>query len=523
MAAGLTPSSIELHLEHLEIAPDHLTVVATTKRRVASCPSCGQPSARVHSRYQRHLADLPWLGTPVSIELHTRRFYCATPGCKHRIFTERLPETTSRYSRRTCRLGSALQLIAHALGGKPGGRLARELGMAVSADTLLRQLLALWNASSPSVPVPRVLGLDDWAWRKGERYGTLLCDLERGRIVDLLPECTAESVVQWLQAHPGVEIISRDRAGLYADGARRGAPEAIQVADRWHLLKNLTDVLAGILDHQPGLLRQAAVPQAPLPSEPPPAAEAAPPISASRERRLARYTEMVELRAQGLTHQGIAQRTGVSQKTVSRWLGAGAFPERRPRARRSQRLDPFRDYLRQRWSDGVTEGKQLLAEIRARGYTGGKAMLYACLRELRPPRLQVPRCEAPPAPSVRRCAWLLARAEEERKPEEQAYLERLLGLSQELKRLESLSREFVRILREHDAASFDPWLEGAAESPLRSFVWGLRRDEDAVRAAITQPWSNGPTEGHVNRLKTVKRAMYGRAGFALLRARLLAG
>jgi transposase len=206
-----------------------------------------EASRRIHSRYCRRLNDLPWEGISVRIELRVRRFFCETEGCGHHIFTERLPKTVQRYARRTCRLSEALERITLVLGGSAGSRLAEQLGILASGQTLLRQLRR--KVIFSSAQAPRVLGIDDWAWRKGRRYGTIFCDLERGKIVDLLPVRSAESTAQWLRAHPGTEIVSRDRASLHAEAATKAAPHAVQVADRWHLLHNMSEALVAALCH----------------------------------------------------------------------------------------------------------------------------------------------------------------------------------------------------------------------------------------------------------------------------------
>lgn len=522
--AALTPSAVELHLEHLSIGSEQITVVAHAKRSFASCPSCSGVSRRIHSRYVRHLADLPWHGVPVRIELHSRRFFCDSPGCERRIFTERLPETTSCHARRTCRLLSAHRMIALALGGEAGSRLARELGLLTSADTLLRRLKAA--GEEPELPTPRYLGVDDWAWKKGRRYGTLLCDLERGCIVDLLPERSAESLAEWLRRHPGVEVISRDRATFYAEGAATGAPDAVQVADRFHLFKNLTDALQKILERQHGQLRRAAeatsrvaAPETP-PGEPRTSAVERQ-KQARRARRLARYTEVVELKKKGLSHSAIARTVGIERRTVIRWLSHGSFPERRDNRRKQHLLDPYLEYIQHRWADGVRNASQIFREIRERGYRGTSCRQLRDLvqgwRTAPPPKIG-PRALA----SARQSAWLLARAAEDRSPEQQLYLDQVAEIWPEVHELERLAREFVRLFREKDASALAQWIEAAEKTALGSFARGLLSDLQAIRAAIELPWSNGPTEGHINRLKTLKRQMYGRASFEVLRARVLA-
>jgi transposase len=238
----LVPDADEVVLDQLMVeGRNRLVMVLRPAGEGSICPECRQASRRIHSRYGRWLNDLPWEGVPVRIELRVRRFFCDTEDCGHHIFTERLPKTVERYARRTCRLSEALERITLVLGGSAGSRLADQLGILASDSTLLRQLRRKTVATSAQAP--RVLGIDDWAWRKGRRYGTILCDLERGKVVDLLPDRSAESAAQWLQTHPGTEIVSRDRASLYAEAATKAAPNAVQVADRWHLLHNMSQAV----------------------------------------------------------------------------------------------------------------------------------------------------------------------------------------------------------------------------------------------------------------------------------------
>jgi transposase len=259
----------------------------------------------------------------VRLRLHRRRFFCSSPACSRRIFTERLPATTTPYARRTLRLNEALQLIGFALGGEAGARLSSRLGMTVSGDTLLRRVRQL-TAADP--PAPRVLGVDDWAWKRGHRYGTILVDLERHRVVDLLPDREVVSLERWLEAHPGMEVISRDRSSAYAEGATKGAPKAVQVADRWHLLKNLGEALERILQSQHQHLQQAAqtaavqtavaVPETPAPHEATPKSlsPAQHQKHRSRERRLARYEQVKTLHQQGWSQRAIGLQTGLERK-----------------------------------------------------------------------------------------------------------------------------------------------------------------------------------------------------------------
>jgi transposase len=369
----LLPDASELKMEYLKAgAPGQILMVVRTARDQASCPLCRTASGRVHSRYLRKLDDLPWEGIAVRVQLQTRRFFCVKSECSQIIFTERLPSTVPRYGRRTCRLSRTFSVLAMALGGRPGARLAVELGIRTSGDSLLRHLRRKPVASSPNSP--RILGIDDWAWRKGQRYGTILCDLERRTVVDLLPDRDSTSVQQWLQSHPGAEVISRDRASAYAEAARRAAPKAVQVADRWHLLRNLSEALQQILQSKHALLTQAAraVSAQTTKAEfhPPVANDTVAPYTrvqpmreVSRGRRLARYEAVMELIGKGISQAETSRSLGIDRRTIRRWCRAGSFPERTTRQRRHC-LDRYASYLDQRWQQGCH--KALLQKLHKR-------------------------------------------------------------------------------------------------------------------------------------------------------------
>jgi transposase len=540
----LLPNPSLLRLDYLSAADSLITLTLTTKRQEAHCPLCGCPSFRVHSYYVRTLADLPWNGVPVRLRLTIRRFFCDTKTCRRRIFAERLPGVAAPHARRTLRLTEALELIGFALGGEAGARVVKGLSMEVSPDTLLRLIRA---AELPEQDMPRVLGVDDFAFRRGRKYGTLLIDLERHARVDMLPDRSAETLAAWLLDHPGVEVLSRDRGGSYADAGRRGAPEAVQVADRFHVLANLREALEHLLIRKHRCLNEAAtalMKQEKQEAEQQPPEEALPTATpqtrdqllaqARRARRLARYEEVQRLQAEGWSLRGIARQMGLARQTVCRFAHAETFPERAPRARYPSITDPYEPYLRQRWNEGCQNAAQLWREIRQQGFAGSCSNLRDRLAtwRTRPARYGRPPSgsRSPPAPpticprSPRQASWLLVRLPGDVEREDQAYLEQLFQLCPEVATAYSLAQEFGRLVRERDHPALEHWLLTAEQTKvpeLVGFVAGMRRDQAAVEQMLLMEWSNGQLEGQVNRLKLLKRAMYGRAKFDLLRRRVL--
>ncbi|MGC1548348.1 MAG: ISL3 family transposase [Rhodanobacter sp.] len=524
----LVPDADEVALDQLMVENNtRLVMVLRATGKGSRCPVCHQETQRIHSRYRRRLSDLPWEGIPVRIELRVRRFFCDSEDCGQQIFTERLPKTVLRYSRRTCRLSVSLQQITSALGGSAGSRLAKQLGILASGSTLLRQLRR--KLIKTSAQGPRVLGIDDWAWRKGHRYGTILCDLERGKVVDLLPDRSAESTAQWLRAHPGTEIVSRDRASLYAQAATAAVPQAVQVADRWHLLHNLTEAFIGALVPHHRLLSETARALAKKPDTPStlPPADADKPTPRNqakqrqnREHRLAIYEAVMEQVRKGVTQREIARSCDVGIRTIRRWIRAQVFPERRPAERRSK-VDRYREYLEQRWNEGCHNATQLWHELRARGFTGQSPIVRRWVRSHFGSRRHRTRHQTPsssPQPSSpRQTAWILLKEPEDAR----TYIAELCRRSTEIATCADLAREFVRIIRQRDGVAWPNWKDSAKGSLLASFAKHLCHDEAALLAALQQPWSNGPVEGHVHRLKLIKRSMYGRAKFDLLRLRVV--
>ena len=537
------PDPASLHLQRVLIEADCVTLVVRSKTLHGTCPECQNPASRIHSRYTRTLADLPWQGRTARLLVQVRRFFCTAAGCPRKTFAERLPQIAAPHARSTARLKEMHRLLGQALGGEAGARLAIPLGMPTSPDTLLRRV-----QSSPRLPPAhvRVLGVDDWAWKKGQRYGTILCDLERHRVVDLLPVRSTASFASWLNEHPEVEIISRDRGEEYTKGATQGAPRAVQVADRWHLLVNLREALARAVDRHHAQVAKVATELAKTTrSVVPPAndAEGSPPErppkkSGSfaveqgrnrRARRLERFEATLALFRERVPLRAIARRLGMSRRTVRLWTRAGSFPERAGR-RYFSRIDPFVAFLKRRWDEGGHSATRLTEELRDLGFTGSYAIVQRRVRSWRQ-KVEVataltPKQAAGRRPSSKRVSWWLLKGEADLSPEETIFRDRLWGMCPQLKATSELAQEFAAIVRDRLAGSWEGWLTRVQKPDvareLRGFADGLKRDESAVKAALSLEWSNGQVEGQVNRLKAIKRAMFGRAQFDLLRARVLA-
>jgi len=517
--------------------------VLSTKPKAQRCPRCHRRCWRVHSRYVRTLASLPILDLRVRWIVRTRKFFCDRRRCRQKVFCERLTDLAPASARRTTSLRGRQEQRGLGLGANPSARGSKILGIPASASTFLRLVKAL---PFPEPGPGRVLGVDDWAKRKGHSYGTILCDLERGLVVDLLPDRSSETLAQWLREHPGIEIISRDRGGAYALGAREGAPNALQVADRFPLLQNLGEALQNDLQGPRGFLRSVAqalaesTPESlaadtqagpaiealkepaptPPPTEPPRRmSQAQTQKMQSRARRLARYEQVHQLRREGLAKTTIAAQVGLGRATVDLYLRCDRFPER---AAAPTRLDPFKPYLLRRVQEGCLHGGRLFAEIVEQGYQGSRTSVYdylAPLRQNTASAVCAARKELAQL-SARSVRWLLMRQPKDLDEQETATLKELCERSTALCCAHDLCQRFAAMVRSRDKSLLPAWMQEARESSipeLARFADGLCEDLPAVEAGLSLSWSNGPVEGQVNRLKTIKRRMYGRAGFQLLR------
>ena len=468
----------------------------------------------------------------MTIQVTARRFHCPNRRCARQTFAERLTDVACPSGRRTRRLRDLQHYLGLALGGEAGARLATRISAPTSPDTLLRLAVACHPLQRP--PAPRVLGIDDWAWRRGRRYGTVLVSLESNDVVDLLPDREAATVAAWLRDRPGVEIVARDRAGAYADGIRQGAPGAIQVADRWHLLRNLGEAVQTLADrHSPAARRAAQHVRVHLAAtcsttrvRTPPATIVQSPDTASRARRQARYEEAARLRGIGATITRISAELGADRKTVHNWLHLGHAPLWKQPAGDSI-LDPFKAFLGRRWSEGCRNASQLWRELLALGFCGRSSVVRDWAAGHRGAvsgkngSAGQPLPPVWPVPSGYRLARLLMTSRSRMNAEERLFTSHLLTEEPALDVAVTWARRLNRLLRRRTDESLEAVLAAAAGTLFARFATSLRRDFDAINASLVLPWTTSPVEGQISRIKMLKRTMYGRAGFALLRARVL--
>lgn len=485
----------------------------------ARCPGCGSWSGRLHGSYLRFPTDLSVAGRRVVLRLRVRCFTCEVGSCVRRTFVEQVAGLTRRYSQRTERMRSVAE-VGLALAGRAGARLADVFGARVGRNTVLRLVDAL---PEPQPQVPRVVGVDEYAMRKGRVYGTVLVDVETRRPTDLLPDREAGTVAPWLAEHPGIEVVCRDRAPFFAEGARIGAPTAVQVADRFHLWRNLGEAVERCVSRHRSCLRATFAESVPE-NAPAPAESGTPWPTGHRfaDRTRAKHATVHALLAAGHSRRSIQRQLGMTYRTVQQ-LADAARPEDLFQGQwqnRRTKLDDFKPFLHGRWAEGCTNAWTLWEEIKTHGYTGG----YGAVRAYLHPFRTSPSAPAARPPSPRTVAgWILTHPDT--LPEsEHLKLKSLLAGCPELDALTKHVRAFGKMLTQLQGDQLPQWIKAARADDLPSlhtFVNGLERDLAAVTAGLTLQWSSSVVEGHVNRIKMIKRQMYGRAGFDLLRKRVL--
>ncbi|WP_158801466.1 ISL3 family transposase [Acidisoma sp. L85] len=496
-----------------EITSDGASALITVRsiETASICPGCGTRSDRVHSRYYRRLADLPIAGRPVRLMVRARRFYCRAVLCGRLVFAERFDgDVLAPWGRRTARLDHIVHHLGLALGGRPAASFARRLMVPVSKDTLLRVIRR--RGSPPFVP-PTIIGIDDWAWRRNQRYGTLICDLERRRTIALLPDREPATAKEWLSRQPQIAVVARDRGGAYALAAAKALPDATQVADRWHLMENASRAFLDAVRKSMRQIRSVVG-----------AATINPKLLTAAERiqyegylrREEDNAAILRLAKDGIAIKEIVRRTGYSRCLVRRIL-------------RGQRSDIFRvresslelylPWLDERWAAGDRNATALWRRLKQEGFRGSLRVIS----EWATRRRQADKVGSAPSrtPAARTIARLLTISRDQLSRSEALTVAAIEDGVPLLVEAREIVAAFQAMVRKRCLDVLDPWLERARSSLVVSFANGVLKDKAAVSAAITSPWSNGQTEGQITKLKLVKRQMYGRGKLDLLQARVM--
>lgn len=533
------PQLAGVAVEDLQVEGGVLRVRARGMGREAACPACATVSRQVHGSYERRLADLPTGGRPVEIRVRMQRFCCADPCCPRRTFVAQMDGLTSRYCRRTLPLQRMLTDIAVFLAGRPGARLAARLRAAVSRSSMLRLLN---DVPLPAVATAGEVGIDDFAFRRGQNYGTLVIDMDSHHPIDVLPDRSTETTRDWLSEHLPITLICRDRAGAYAEAARTGAPDAVQVADRWHLWHNLAEAVEKIVRRHRGMLADPATAPVTDGEDDEPSDERDGELVATQRvggegtatavvpgrlvtRTIERHAAVHALLDAGRSLSAVGRELHLDLHTVRRFARAAEVEDLlgKARLRRDSVLDEFKTYLHQRWNEGVTNAEALTQEIVALGYRGSDKTVRRYLHPLRAAGAPAP-SPVPLPPTVRQVTgWLTRRPQDLPDPDVKT-LQAITARCPALAATYDLVREFAMMLTLRQGEHLGNWMdrvEAEGEPELRAFTTGLRRDLAAVTAGLTLPQSSGAVEGNVTRVKAIKRQMYGRAGFDLLRRRVL--
>ena len=493
-----------LIVEGVTVEGEVIRVSARSRDDPVPCPVCGQPSGRVHGFHGRMVADIPVDGRRVVVAVRLRRLVCSVLGCPRQTFREQVPGTVERHQRRTNRLTAQLNAVVKELAGRASARISRFLAFPVSRSTALRTLTA--QPLSP-VRVPRVIGIDDFALKRRHRYATVVIDAETGERIDVLPDRTLETVRNWLRAHPGAEYVSRDGSGSYGEAIRQALPASVQVSDRWHLWKNLCDKVHAEVRSHTACWSTAVNPTLP---------------GGTREQTTReRWQQIHAFLNKGVGLLECARRLDLALNTVKRYArmkeptGKKTAPRYKPTL-----VDPYRDHLRtRRAADPAVPVQQLFREIKEQGYTGSLNLLYKYVTQ---GRIEGER----PVTTPQRFSRLLLSRPDNLRDKDAAFLRELTSSCPELRELAHLTGQFAKLLTpaEGNDTKLTEWIAQvrAADLPhLHSFTNGLERDRAAVDAGLTLPYHNGRTEGVNTRTKKIMRQMHGRAGFPLLRHRIL--
>jgi transposase len=504
---------------------EEVHIYVESKQTNCLCPNCGLVSLKVHSYYSRVFKDLPAFGNKVRLFLRARKFYCLEEHCQVKVFTERFADYFSPYKRRTVRFDKVCLKLVLESSGKAAERIALDLGIDISDTSLLRLIS---EAPEPNISTPHALGVDDWAYKKGHRYGTVLVNLENRKIIDILYDREATTLEKWLKSHAGVAVISRDRYGKYIQGATNGAPAAIQVADRWHLLKNLGEATTKVMLREYSRLNQVFRKEETQASEEAIVRDQHIPHSSDTEIRRQRFLELKELQAKGHSIKAMARHLKMHRQTIKKYIDMDTLP--RKLYKDENMVESYFPYIKERLvKEPAVYIKTLWTELQEQGYKGAystfaDALLYYGIRIGKKATHKKGPMHHGSFFKPSKAAVLFLMAENKLTEVDRCLIKKICTASNQLSATLSLIRSFRYMMINKQGTRLKKWIklaQGAGIKEIASFATGLLTDYSSIENSISLQWSNGPLEGNVNKLKTIKRQMYGRASFELLKKRLL--
>ena len=528
------PANVQLKAGTKSFNNGHLYFNVSACQHGSKCPLCRKTSFRIHSKYERMLADLPVSGHQTRFDLIARRYFCDNSKCRRKIFTERFQFEIKPYRRRLLRSNELLSRLALELGGNTGSRISRHVGIPVSPSTILR--IIKQYEIQPTPITSGIIGIDDWAFKKGNKYGTVIIDLESRKVIDLLPDRESETVSNWLNNHPEVRVISRDRAGAYARGAQNGAPQAIQVADRFHLLMNLGEATKKVFQSKGKELKEAfkifndplksaasTIDMEKTPDHFPP--ENKPVPTTTNIKRLYLFDKIKELHQEGRSIKSISKSLKTHRQTVKKYIKAEEYPKYE--GKRTSNFDMFQDYLSQE-NNRIKTRRELYQTIIQMGFNGRYTSFCDNLNNLWKGTFPTKnKAIVVPKPivtwSTSKLSMMLYENADQMNSYDKEFLNLLFENHPEIKHMEQLIKRFKDLFKYKEDGKLKIWIDDAMDprSGLKNFATNLLKDFQAINNAVITPYSNGQVEGQVNRIKNIKRRMYGRAGFYMLRKMVL--
>ncbi|HEV7380548.1 MAG TPA: ISL3 family transposase [Dyadobacter sp.] len=534
IAQFILPANVQLRADSIYAESGVIYIDTSAYQGYSVCPVCNRKSGKIHSRYCRTLLDLPISGHLSKVKLKARKYFCDNTECPRKVFTERFDYQIKPYCRRMIRSNDLLVRMGIELGGNTGSATSRSVGIPVSPSTILRLIKRLEVQSK--IITSGVIGIDDWAFKKGKTYGTVIVDLERKEVVDLLPDRESGTLTEWLKGHPEIRIVSRDRYGPYALGVKAGAPNAIQVADRFHLLMNLADATKRMLQSKGKELREIFTLYNDTAAETSDLVNSESLLQNTTERisttahisidKQHKFDIVKDLYSKGISIRKIARNVQLTRATVKRYTTMQQLVKRQSRS--TTNLDAFIDFLSQQDNRGKTY-RELHRTITAMGFNGKYTQFCCNMKEI---YAKQPYRKPGPASPILVKTWsptrlshmLYLEADELKKDDDKVFLKLLLEKCPQIRQAEKLVKGFKKLFIEKQDGMLKNWIEQVLKSDcgLKHFAKNLVKDYDAVNNAVTTTISNGQVEGQVNRIKNIKRKMYGKASFQLLRKMVLA-